>query len=73
MLKLQLNVSSAGAAMTVGVHACFYQGLVYMECMMIPWGLLGLEGIPRGCAVLSLIYMEYGCLCVVVRMTLRML
>jgi hypothetical protein len=24
---------------------------------MIPWGLLGLEGIPRGCAVLSLIYM----------------
>jgi hypothetical protein len=23
---------------------------------MISWGLLGLEGIPRGCAVLSLIY-----------------
>jgi hypothetical protein len=26
---------------------------------MIPWGLLGLEGIPRGCAVLSLIYDEW--------------
>jgi hypothetical protein len=25
------------------------------QCM-IPWGLVGLEGIPRGCAVLSLIY-----------------